>query len=150
MASSRKFTGTWDCLRQGYRERGIRGWYDGVMISLTGAILFRALFMGGYDFVKYYLKIEDGSLGARIAAAQVVTTVVGTVCYPLDTIKRRMMAQMSVAGQQLYASSWQCFLSIVRKEGTLALFNGFTASLLRGFSGPILLVGYDELRKLMK
>jgi len=152
---SRQFSGTWDCLRAAYRQGGgIRGLYDGLAISITGAILFRALFMGGYDFAKHELGIEEGGLMARIAAAQVVTTTVGTVCYPLDTIKRRMMVQrqmkVTVTSAALYRNSWDCCLQIIRKEGSFALFNGYTANLLRGFSGPILLVGYDELKKLMR
>lgn len=162
---TRRYVGTWDCLRQAYRTQGITGLYGGLAIALTGAVVFRAMFMGGYDFLKYHYKLDlhhkDGSsvggstdLGARWLAAQFVTTFVGIVCYPLDTVKRRMMVQgetfLKSHGSETklpYRNSWHCFTSIVRKEGPKAIFAGYAANFARGFSGPILLVGYDEVKR---
>lgn len=168
--NSRRYVGTWDCLKKAYQSQGLTGLYGGLGISITGAIIFRALFMGGYDFMKFHYNLEvneskggnggnvDNRLTSRLLAAQVVTTVVGTLCYPIDTVKRRMMvqgeiflrsAQLSSKAATIvpYRSSWHCFTSIVRNEGVKALFSGNSANLARGFSGPILLVGYDELKK---
>lgn len=160
---ARRYVGTWDCLRQAFRTQGISGLYGGLGVALTGAVLFRAMFMGGYDFLKFHynldVKNKDGKstgdhLGARWLAAQGVTTFVGIVCYPLDTVKRRMMVQ----GEMIlksdgsitalpYRSAWHCFTSILRKEGAKAIFAGYAANFARGFSGPILLVGYDEVKR---
>ena len=105
---------------------------------------------------------------------QVVTTVVGTACYPLDTIRRRIMMQVSYApwldavcvyiavygpdcvqvrvaegGDYLYQGGWHCFRQIMATEGTRGLFRGLSANLLRGVGGSLLLVGYDEARSLL-
>eukprot|EP01034_Spumella_vulgaris_P037086 gene37086-45752_t len=77
--TSRLYTGTFDCLSITYRTEGIRGVYAGLAISLGGAILFRGLFMGGYDIVKSLYDLEHSSVGLRLIAAQAVTTVTGTV-----------------------------------------------------------------------
>lgn len=171
-SQTRRYVGTWDCLRQAYKTQGITGLYGGLGVALTGAVIFRAMFMGGYDFLKYHYKLDQphrsqegsdnsdsysvgGNLASRWLAAQAVTTFVGTACYPLDTVKRRMMVQgetsLKSGGRVTelpYKSAWHCFTSIVRKEGVRSIFAGYGANLLRGFSGPILLVGYDEVKRL--
>lgn len=88
--------------------------------------------------------------------AQSVTTVAGTLCYPLDTIKRRMMIQNKhhssndVGGHVAYRSGYHAFVSIMKVEGVRGLFSGLSANLIRGLSGPILLLGYEFLQKKFK
>jgi solute carrier family 25 (adenine nucleotide translocator) protein 4/5/6/31 len=92
-STGRLYRGTFDCLRTTYLTEGVRGVYAGLAISLTGAILFRAMFMGGYDIIKSLYDLEHRGVGVRLLVAQGVTTVTGTLCYPIDTVKRRMMVQ---------------------------------------------------------
>ena len=124
-----------------------------------------------------------------------MTTVAGTLCYPLDTVRRRLMMQtadgagagagpgpgsgpgtgagagvgtasggMRGAGlgqgqgqgqgqsrgagaeRLYYRSGWHCLRRILREEGARGLFSGLGANLVRGVSGSLLLVGYDEIR----
>lgn len=90
-----------------------------------------------------------------------MTTVAGTLCYPLDTVRRRLMMQTAdgateggAAGhgqarapeRMYYRSGWHCFRRILREEGARGLFSGLGANLVRGLSGSLLLVGYDEIR----
>lgn len=84
---------------------------------------------------------------------QALTTVVGTLLYPIDTIKRRMMVQKSFATinsngtkEFLYRNSLHCFQRIIKEEGMRALFSGLSVNIVRGASGSILLVGYDEFK----
>ena len=98
----RRFNGTFDCLRQIYTENGVKGLYRGMAVSVTGVVVFRALFLGGYDTAKLVLDLEDssrngGQLGIRFLTAQVVTVSAGTACYPIDTVRRRVMMQVSLS-----------------------------------------------------
>jgi hypothetical protein len=121
---------------------------------------------------------------------QIVTTVVGTLCFPIDTVKRRLMVQSSVAApvtspttlgampQDIpmahtsavtpaavtaaplaaadvrrtsvrvpYKSGWDCARRIIAEEGVRGLFVGLSVNLVRGFSGAVLLVAYDDLKR---
>lgn len=71
--TNRQYRGTWDCMRSTYKLEGIRGVYAGFVISLFGVVIFRGLFLGGYDAVKYSFDIEKSSVGVRLVAAQVAT-----------------------------------------------------------------------------
>ncbi len=81
-----------------------------------------------------------------------MTTLTGTLCYPIDTVKRRMMVQKVQldGGEALYSSSLDCLRKILRAEGYRGLFHGLSVNLVRGMSGAFLLVGYDEIKKVFK
>lgn len=115
----RQYRGTFHCLLSTYQQQGIRGVYAGAPISIVGAIVYRGLHFGGYDTMKEMLATSEhkNSLLARYLAAQVrlllcscstrlipvvvlvivlcqiASLFVGVTCYPLDTIRRRMMVQ---------------------------------------------------------
>ena len=130
-----------------YRHGGIRGIYSGYSASVTGVFVFRALYLGGYDVVKdlYRLDSPSATYFQKYIAAQSVTTLVGTLCYPIDTVKRRMMMQGDKA-VALYKSGWHCFTSIIQKEGPRGLFHGLSVNLFRGVFGALLLVLYDGIK----
>lgn len=60
--------------------------------------------------------------------------------------------EAALGGQRaaVYRHSWDCFLRIVREEGPRALFQGLSANLVRSVSGALLLVGYEEMQKVLK
>ena len=130
-----------------YRNGGLRGLYSGYSASVIGVFVFRALYLGGYDIVKDLYKLDDPSTTyfQKYMAAQSVTTLVGTICYPIDTVKRRMMMQgdKSVV---VYRSGFHCFISIIKSEGPTGLFHGLSVNLFRGIFGALLLVAYDGIK----
>ena len=112
--------------------------------------VFRALYLGGYDVVKdiYQLDHPSTTYFEKYIAAQSVTTLVGTICYPIDTIKRRMMMQ----GDKtivLYKSGFHCFISIIKHEGPKGLYHGLSVNLFRGIFGALLLVIYDGIKPIV-
>jgi solute carrier family 25 (adenine nucleotide translocator) protein 4/5/6/31 len=111
-----------------------------------------------------------------VCVNQAVTTVVGTLCFPIDTVKRRLMVQRKLptapsavpaaptasaiasamtgtvptrAQHVPYRSGWDCLRRILAEEGVRGLFAGLSVNLVRGVTGAILLVAYDDLKKLM-
>ncbi len=175
---SRQFNGTIDCLNKIYKDNGMRGIYTGIGVSITGVVVFRGLFMGGYDSVKYIMDLdntntnrgEGGSsqidwlnIGKRLLAAQVVTVTAGTLCYPIDTVRRRVMMQskkivnstttaesVTVSGHVSglrYNGAIDAFFTILKEEGYRGIYSGLSANLIRGFAGPILLVSYDIFKE---
>ena len=77
---------------------------------------------------------------------QAVTTIVGTVCFPIDTIKRRLMMQQRTNGFIPYKNGYDCMYRILQEEGIRGMFSGLSVNLVRGFSGAVLLVAYDDLK----
>ena len=116
----RMYSGMHDVCSSILKADGMRGLYQGYGIALAGVVLYRALHLGGYDAVKTEIlhrrghqisllggeitfaddtksresrESESLTIGERFLAAQIVSIVAGTACYPIDSIRRRLMMQ---------------------------------------------------------
>ena len=65
-------------------------------------------------------------------------TIAQTVCYPLDTVKRRMQLNGAMGHKNLYRNDWHCLSKILKEEGVKGLYSGFTVNLVR--SVPMVLI----------
>lgn len=82
--------------------------------------------------------------------AQFVTTFAGIMSYPFDTVRRRMMMQSGrAASERMYSSTVDCWGKLYKNEGVSAFFKGAFSNVLRGTGGALVLVFYDELKRLM-
>lgn len=160
------------------RADGWRGLYQGYGIALAGVVLYRALHLGGYDAVKTEIlhqrghqlaligdfpiandrqRIKDSqssssanlTMGERFLAAQIVSIVAGTACYPIDSIRRRLMMQAGVPkGERLYRNSFGCFRKVMATEGVRGFYLGIGPNLVRSFGAAVLLVSYDVFKQI--
>lgn len=171
-----KYNGIVHCLSQVYTEgsgsrgtgalqrlhsiaRGIGSCYSGFSVTVMGAVVFKAAHIGGYEIIKdvFQFKRKQTKVTHKFFAAQVLTAVVGTLCYPLDTIRRRIMIRktMGVGPDGLpelyYKGALHCLQKIVREEGVgSGLFSGLSVNLLRGVGAAFILVAYDEIKDHIK
>jgi len=146
---------------------GWRGLYQGYGIALGGVVLYRALHLGGYDALKTEILHRRGlgewqqskkstcdtigilpesglTICERFLAAQVVSVVAGTVCYPIDSIRRRLMMQAGLpTDERLYRNSFDCFQKVIAAEGVKGFYLGLGPNLVRSFGAALLLVSYD-------
>jgi solute carrier family 25 (adenine nucleotide translocator) protein 4/5/6/31 len=151
-AASREFSGLTDCIKKIAKTDGLPGLYQGFGVSLGGIIVYRAAFFGGFDTAKGLI-FEDpkkANIFASWAVAQVVTSISGVISYPFDTVRRRMMMMsgQEKEGRQ-YKSTMDCFAKLLKNEGPGAFFKGAFSNILRGTGGAIVLVMYDEFKKLL-
>jgi solute carrier family 25 (adenine nucleotide translocator) protein 4/5/6/31 len=98
------------------------------------------------------------------------------MCYPIDTVKRRLMMQQGLSSSsssssssvttsvggvipsnsvvahppRKYKNAFDCFAKILKEEGPRGFYSGLSVNIVRGVSGALLLVGYDEMQKIMK
>ena len=116
--------------------------------------------------------LEHQPIHTKLFFAQLVTTIVGTACYPLDTLRRRMMMQSDITTSSsnghlnilhskgksisnqgntaIYTGTWDCIKKIYRNEGGIrGFYPGLSVNIVRGLSGGLMLVGYDELKRLL-
>ena len=69
-----------------------------------------------------------------------------TVTYPTDLVRRRM--QLSGAeGHEKYTSMINCFSTIAKKEGPLALYKGYWACMLKVVPAMAVMFWCNELLK---
>jgi solute carrier family 25 (adenine nucleotide translocator) protein 4/5/6/31 len=149
--STRRYNGVAHCIRMVMGTSGIAGVYKGFVVSLFGAILFRSLYMGGYDSLKDYFQLDQGGVSVlqKYFAAQAITTATGTFCYPIDTVKRRMMIHQGVSetGGLVVITGRATIRAILEKEGIKGFYSGLSVNMIRGIGGALVLIGYDEMKK---
>merc|ERR1712183_843639 len=146
---ARQFTGLGNCLTTIAKRDGIGGLYQGFFVSIQGIIVYRASYFGTYDTVKGMLP-DPKAAGFFVSwgIAQVVTTGAGIVSYPFDTVRRRMMMQSGRSAEEvMYKGTADCWKKIYQNEGGKAFFKGAFSNVLRGTGGALVLVLYDELKK---
>ncbi|KAK1443902.1 ADP/ATP transporter on adenylate translocase [Babesia gibsoni] len=152
-AGQREFNGLIDCLTKIQRSTGTLSLYKGFGISVTGIIVYRGTYFGMYDSAKAIMFGDDKNVNLlyKWAVAQTVTINAGLASYPFDTVRRRMMMMSGkkASSDIMYTSSLDCFKKICKNEGFGGFYKGAFANILRGFGGALVLVFYDELKKLI-
>ncbi len=89
---------------------------------------------------KFFGGRGKGGILKRYFLAQGVTLVSGTLIYPIDSVRRRMMLQAGRLGGEMYKNSVDCFRCILRDEGFRGFYRGLPANMLRSFTGALMLV----------
>nr|CAB3266188.1 ADP/ATP translocase 3-like [Phallusia mammillata] len=146
---SREFTGLANCIATIAKRDGVRGLYQGFFVSIQGIIVYRAAYFGTYDTVKGMLPDPKNTpIVVSWLIAQCVTTGAGVMSYPFDTVRRRMMMQSGRAKEDImYKGTIDCWRKIHQQEGGKAFFKGAFSNVLRGTGGALVLVLYDELKR---
>ncbi|NP_001083023.2 uncharacterized protein LOC100038774 [Danio rerio] len=149
--AGREFKGLANCLVKIYRSDGVRGLYQGFNVSVQGIIIYRAAYFGIYDTAKGMLPDpENTHIAVSWMIAHTVTIVAGFISYPFDTVRRSMMMQSGLKGADvMYSGSIDCWRKIARNEGPKAFFKGAWSNVLRSLGGSIVLVLYDEFKKVI-
>jgi solute carrier family 25 (adenine nucleotide translocator) protein 4/5/6/31 len=146
----RKFDGTIDCIRKLYLyENGFKAFYPGLVISVVGMFQYRAIYFGAYDTYKERFMTKKNNFFVNWGVAQIITLSAGCFGYPLDTIKRRMMIQSGEI-EKKYKNSRHCFKVMYHEEGIKGYFRGFSANIFRMFGTSLVLVLYDEFKRIGK
>ena len=132
-----------------YSKQGFFGFYRGVQATVTRAMILNGVKLAVYDHIKHTIigsgLLKDGKL------TQFLSSVVAGVCMaiataPFDLARTRLMNQPT--DQKLYNGMVDCFVKIVRNEGPLALYKGFTPQWMRfGPTTTIQLVTWEALRR---
>eukprot|EP01006_Ploeotia_vitrea_P001287 TRINITY_DN104536_c0_g1_i1.p1 TRINITY_DN104536_c0_g1~~TRINITY_DN104536_c0_g1_i1.p1 ORF type:complete len:296 (-),score=13.25 TRINITY_DN104536_c0_g1_i1:142-1029(-) len=141
----RQFKGTSDVFRKTFASDGLVGLYRGFGMAFLDTFIYRALFFGLYDTAKPLLLSSNDNHAANFALGWGATTAAVICCYPLDTVKRRMMLD-SGHSHRRYLSSWHCGSHIAKNEGFAALYRGVSPSIARGAVGGAVLAGVDAAK----
>jgi solute carrier family 25 (adenine nucleotide translocator) protein 4/5/6/31 len=146
---TREFTGLIDCIKKVATRGGPIALYQGFGVSVQGIIVYRGAYFGLYDTAKGVLFEDEKNANfiAKWAVAQAVTAAAGVLSYPFDTVRRRLMMQSG--GERYYKGTIDAWGKIARDEGSKAFFKGALSNVLRGAGGALVLVVYDELKKII-
>jgi solute carrier family 25 (adenine nucleotide translocator) protein 4/5/6/31 len=145
-----------DVTRSIWRSDGFKGFYKGYGIALASVTVYRVVYLGGYDFLKSEIHVKNGdggvspTIGQKFLAAQSVSMAASMSYYPLDSVRRRMMMEAGkLETERMYRNSMHCFQRILKEEGLRGFYLGIYADLARSVGAALVLVSYDEIKRLM-
>jgi len=154
-SGQKSFNGLADCLIKTMRgPSGVMGLYNGFGVSVMGIFPYRGVYFGMYDTLSDMnpLKKDRGVVGlaSKFAIAQATAITAGYASYPMDTVRRRLQMQSEKPQSEwLYKGTMDCFVKIMKDEGTGALFKGAGANALRTVGSAMVLVLYGEIKAMM-
>lgn len=131
------------------REEGVPALYKGLDASLVGVVPYTAIRLSTYDALKAVWRRSTGrkdiDSGAALAFGAVAGVISAVATYPLEVARRRMMAGAP------YSNVAAALITIVRTEGSTALFNGVWLSLLKqGPSMAITFATYEAVKQFLE
>merc|ERR1712006_71579 len=97
-------------------------------------------------------KKDKGIMGlaSKFVIAQTVAIIAGFISYPFDTVRRRLQMQSEKPKSEwLYQGTLDCAVKIAKDEGMGAMLKGFGANVPRTLGGALVLVGYDEIKRII-
>merc|ERR1712187_410598 len=149
-----QFNGLADCLMKTTAGGGFFSMYNGFGVSVVGIVAYRGPYFGIFGTLKEKnpWKKDKGIIGlfSKFAIAQTVAIIAGFISYPFDTVRRRLQMQSEKPKSEwMYTGTMDCFGKIVADEGVGALFKGAGANALRTLGGALVLVGYDEIKRIL-
>jgi solute carrier family 25 (adenine nucleotide translocator) protein 4/5/6/31 len=149
-----QFSGLGDCLMKTMAQGGFFSMYAGFGVSVVGIVAYRGPYFGVFDTLKALnpWKNDRGPVGlfSKFCIAQFTAILAGFISYPFDTVRRRLQMQAEKPKEQwLYNGTMDCAVKIVKDEGIGAMFKGFAANVLRTLGGALVLVGYDEIKRML-
>ncbi|XP_067684162.1 mitochondrial carnitine/acylcarnitine carrier protein-like [Haliotis asinina] len=141
-----KYKGPIDCMRQLYKESGIRGVYRGTFATLCRDVPATGMYFMSYEWLKRVLTPEGkttSDLGAaRLLLAGGMAGIANwMVAMPQDVLKSRFQT----APHGMYSGIRDVFRHMMKEEGPLALYRGFTPVLIRAFpANAMCFLGFEK------
>jgi solute carrier family 25 oxoglutarate transporter 11 len=131
--SRRGYRNVFDALLRMLREEGLKGMFSGASPAMLRGLTLNMGMLATYDPTKDALTpILGKGIGANLGAATVSGTCAAIFSLPFDFIKTRLQKQIrGLDGQFTYSGIIDCFAKVSRREGLLALYNGFFTYCLR-------------------
>jgi solute carrier family 25 uncoupling protein 27 len=138
-----------DAFRSILKDKGIAGFYRGLVPSVQRAGMNSGAGLASYDHIKQYLltntSFQDNTTTHSLTS--VFSALCSTTCaLPFDIIKTRIMNQSLT--NPIYKNSFHCFTMTIQKEGILSMWKGFLPTYARVFPWQFLFfVSYEQFSK---
>ncbi|XP_011700609.1 PREDICTED: mitochondrial ornithine transporter 1 [Wasmannia auropunctata] len=147
--STKPCIGPWSLTRQILREQGVRGMFTGLSSTIAREMPGYFFFFGGYEATRELLAAkgqnrDDIGWQKTMVAGAVGGAMLWLAIFPADVVKSRVQVQ------NLKTPALIVFKDIARREGTRALYNGLTPTLIRTVPATAtLFVAVEYSKKLM-
>merc|ERR1712023_209122 len=110
------------------QAEGWNGLYKGIRVSIVEIMPYIAISFGGYEYFKSQLLKgypDDGTwifATRKLMVGWISGVTASLVCYPLDTVKRRIMLDGATGDRSRFNGSVRICISTMFKESGIGAF----------------------------
>ncbi|KRY75318.1 Protein dif-1 [Trichinella pseudospiralis] len=147
--SEAQYAGPVDVFKKLYKEGGIRSIYRGTVATLLRDVPASGAYLATYEFLMRSMTSSDDtgelSVSKTLLAGGVAGLANWAVALPQDVLKSRLQ----IAPSGMYPNGMRDVArQLIREEGPLALYRGFTPVMLRAFpANAACFLGYEIAMK---
>lgn len=129
--------------KQMYKEGGLRLFYRGIFVGVTGIFPYAAIDLGTFTTIKQVLvrrkALREGRREEDVKLSNLVVlplgafsgTVGACVVYPINLLRTRLQAQGTFAHPYVYTGIRDVFEKTIRNEGYRGLYKGLLPNLAK-------------------
>jgi hypothetical protein len=153
LSNNIKYNGIIHCTSHIFRTEGLKGLFKGLLPAIVSGTPYVALQMTFYEQFKYVFPKEDDfsyhqSILWGLTSGSLSALFAQSICYPMDTVRRRMATNGIGGIEKIYQSSYDCLKKMMAKEGIKSFFKGYNANLLKALpTTAIQFTSYDIIKK---
>ena len=149
--------------RDMYRAGGLKKFYRGVLVGVTGIFPYAALDLGTFTMMKKWytanqskkLKIPEDQVSISnlivLPMGAFSGTVGATMVYPVNLLRTRLQAQGTFAHPATYSGFSDVLVKTIKSEGVPGLFKGLVPNLLKVCPAvSISYLCYENIKSFMK
>ena len=125
LQTQRLIGGFCDAAKHVYAEAGVRSFYKGYGATLVSICPYISINFATFESMKNSYLFGKGTV-ANLMMGGASGLFAQTVCFPLDTVRRRMQ----VSGR-VYSSVGHAVRTIYRKEGVFGFYRGLTVNAMK-------------------
>ncbi|KAH8365539.1 hypothetical protein KR093_001824, partial [Drosophila rubida] len=145
----RNYKNVGDALVRIVREEGLFALWRGCLPTVGRAMIVNMVQLASYSqFKGYFKQFIDEGLGLHICASMCSGLLTTIASMPLDMAKTRIQQMKVIDGKAEYSGAVDVIMKVVRNEGFLSLWKGFTPYLCR--LGPHTVFAFVFLEQLNK
>ncbi|GCE99099.1 Ca(2+)-binding ATP:ADP antiporter sal1 [Zygosaccharomyces mellis] len=149
--------------RDMYRVGGLKNFYRGVLVGVTGIFPYAALDLGTFTMMKkWYTANQSKKLSIpedQVSISNLIVlpmgafsgTIGATMVYPVNLLRTRLQAQGTFAHPATYSGFTDVLAKTIKSEGVPGLFKGLVPNLLKVCPAvSISYLCYENLKSFMK
>ena len=136
IGSYSKYTGNFQTMLEIIRNRGVRGPFQGLCVTMfrdaPGFAVYFAIYEGLLDWTARRQRVgrDEVHLGLRLVYGGSAGVISFAINYPVELVKTRFQLDGAYGTERQFRSSTECFLSAWREGGYRLLYRGLNACLL--------------------
>eukprot|EP01117_Protostelium_nocturnum_P004152 TRINITY_DN15458_c0_g1_i1.p1 TRINITY_DN15458_c0_g1~~TRINITY_DN15458_c0_g1_i1.p1 ORF type:complete len:312 (-),score=76.22 TRINITY_DN15458_c0_g1_i1:5-940(-) len=145
-----KFSSIWDAASQIRTQRGVHGWFQGFVPTLSRNMPAYGTYFGVYEFTRTQLnKTSDFSSWKILLSGGFAGLACWTIAYPIDTIKSIIQTQHFDPVKRKYKGTIDATVQLAKQQGIKGFYNGFLPCIYRSFiSNAVCFWAYERARSI--